>query len=124
MLIEGQAFVKLQELQRDADANKNIYEQFLSRFKTTDEQRLLQSSQTKIASLATPPIRSTRPPAHSAACRHRDRFNIDIAPQWPCGTPNGTRPAGRTRRTPSPGAKPAAICRCGPHPGLDAAGDQ
>src|SRR3982074_161827 len=62
MLIEGQAFVKLQELQRDADANKNIYEQFLSRFKTTDEQRLLQSSQTKIASLATPPIRSNRPP--------------------------------------------------------------
>jgi Mrp family chromosome partitioning ATPase len=62
MLTEGMAFVKLQELQRDADANKNIYEQFLSRFKTTDEQRLLQSSQTKIASLATPPIRSTRPP--------------------------------------------------------------
>ncbi len=62
MLIEGQAFVKLQELQRDADANKNIYEQFLSRFKTTDEQRLLQSSQAKIVSLATPPIRSTRPP--------------------------------------------------------------
>ena len=62
MLTEGLAFVKLQELQRDADANKNIYEQFLSRFKTTDEQRLLQSSQTKIVSLATPPIRSTRPP--------------------------------------------------------------
>jgi uncharacterized protein involved in exopolysaccharide biosynthesis len=62
MLIDGQAYVKLQELQRDADANKNIYEQFLSRSKTTNEQRLLQSSQTKIASLATPPIRSTRPP--------------------------------------------------------------
>ncbi len=62
MLVDGQALVKLQELQRDADANKNIYEQFLSRFKTTNEQRLLQSSQTKIASLATPPIRSTRPP--------------------------------------------------------------
>jgi uncharacterized protein involved in exopolysaccharide biosynthesis/Mrp family chromosome partitioning ATPase len=62
MLVDGQAQVKLQELQRDADANKNIYEQFLSRFKTTNEQRLLQSTQTKIASLATPPIRSTRPP--------------------------------------------------------------
>ena len=62
MLVDGQALVKLQELQRDADANKNIYEQFLSRFKTTNEQRLLQSTQTKIASLATPPIRSTRPP--------------------------------------------------------------
>lgn len=62
MLVDGQALVKLQELQRDADANKNIYEQFLSRFKTTNEQRQLQSSQTKIASLAIPPLRSTRPP--------------------------------------------------------------
>jgi uncharacterized protein involved in exopolysaccharide biosynthesis len=62
MLVDGQALVKLQELQRDAEANKNIYEQFLSRYKTTNEQRLLQSSQTKIASPAVPPIRSTRPP--------------------------------------------------------------
>lgn len=62
MLVDGQAMVKLQELQRDAEANKNIYEQFLSRFKTTNEQRLLQSTQTKIVSVATPPIRSTRPP--------------------------------------------------------------
>ena len=62
MLTDGQAMVKLQELQRDADANRNIYEQFLSRFKATSEQRLLQSTQTKVASLATPPVRSTRPP--------------------------------------------------------------
>ncbi|WP_076866582.1 GumC family protein [Bradyrhizobium mercantei] len=62
ILVDGQALVKLQELQRDADANKNIYEQFLSRYKTTDEQRLLQSSQTKVASPATPPVRSTMPP--------------------------------------------------------------
>jgi uncharacterized protein involved in exopolysaccharide biosynthesis len=62
ILVDGQAMVKLQELQRDADANKNIYEQFLSRYKTTDEQRLLQSSQTKVASSATPPVRSTLPP--------------------------------------------------------------
>jgi uncharacterized protein involved in exopolysaccharide biosynthesis len=62
MLVDGQALVKLQELQRDADANKNIYEQFLSRFKTTNEQRQLQSSQTKIASPAITPLRSTRPP--------------------------------------------------------------
>ncbi|MEY9357550.1 uncharacterized protein involved in exopolysaccharide biosynthesis [Bradyrhizobium yuanmingense] len=62
MLRDGQALVKLQELQRDADANRNIYEQFLSRFKTTNEQRQLQASQTKIASLAIPPLRSTRPP--------------------------------------------------------------
>ncbi|MGY3484584.1 uncharacterized protein involved in exopolysaccharide biosynthesis [Bradyrhizobium sp. USDA 4011] len=62
ILVDGQALVKLQELQRDADANKNIYEQFLSRYKTTDEQRGLQNSQTKVASPATPPVRSTLPP--------------------------------------------------------------
>ncbi len=62
ILVDGQALVRLQELQRDADANKNIYEQFLSRYKTTDEQRLLQNSQTKVASPATPPVRSTLPP--------------------------------------------------------------
>lgn len=62
ILVDGQALVKLQELQRDADANKNIYEQFLSRYRTTDEQRGLQNSQTKVASPATPPVRSTMPP--------------------------------------------------------------
>jgi len=62
MLEDGQAAVKLQELQRDADANRNIYEQFLSRFKTTNEQRLLPTSQAKVVSQATAPTRSTRPP--------------------------------------------------------------
>jgi hypothetical protein len=62
MLVDGQALVKLQELQRDAEANRNIYEQFLSRFKSTNEQRQLQNSQTKIASLAIAPLRPTRPP--------------------------------------------------------------
>lgn len=62
MLQDGQDGVKLQELQREAEANKNIYEQFLSRFNTTSEQRLLQATQTKVASLATPPTRPTRPP--------------------------------------------------------------
>lgn len=62
LLVDGQALVKLQELQRDAEANRNIYEQFLSRSKTTNEQRLLQNSQTKIASSAIPPLRSTLPP--------------------------------------------------------------
>src|SRR4051812_31234073 len=61
MLEDGQALVRLQELQRDADANRNIYEQFLSRFKATNEQRLLQNSQTKIASPAIAPLRPTRP---------------------------------------------------------------
>lgn len=61
-LTDAQAQVELQGLQRSADANRNIYEQFLARFKTTNEQRQLQSSQTKIASPASPPVRPTRPP--------------------------------------------------------------
>jgi uncharacterized protein involved in exopolysaccharide biosynthesis/Mrp family chromosome partitioning ATPase len=62
MLTDVQASTKLQELQRDADASRNIYEQFLSRFKTTNEQRLLQTSQARIVSAATAPTRPTRPP--------------------------------------------------------------
>lgn len=61
MLADGEAAVKLQELQRVAEANRNIYEQFLSRYKTTNEQRLLQVSQTKVVSAAEPPVRPTRP---------------------------------------------------------------
>ena len=61
MLVDVQASVKLQELQRDADASRNIYEQFLSRSKTTNEQRLLQTSQAQIVSVATAPTRPTRP---------------------------------------------------------------
>lgn len=61
-LTDAQSQVKLQELQRIADANKNIYEQFLARYKTTDEQRRLQSSQTKLVSAASAPSRPTRPP--------------------------------------------------------------
>lgn len=62
ILADGQAAVRLQELQRDADANRNIYEQFLSRFKTTSEQRLQQTTQVKVVSPATAPTRPTRPP--------------------------------------------------------------
>jgi uncharacterized protein involved in exopolysaccharide biosynthesis len=61
MLLDVRSSVKLQELQRDADASRNIYEQFLSRFKTTNEQRLLQTSQAQIVSVATAPTRPTRP---------------------------------------------------------------
>ncbi len=61
MLADVQASVRLQELQRNADASHNIYEQFLSRFKATSEQRLLQTSQARVVSIATAPTRPTRP---------------------------------------------------------------
>jgi uncharacterized protein involved in exopolysaccharide biosynthesis len=61
MLTTAQASVKLQDLQRESDANRSIYEQFLGRYKTTNEQRSLQTSQTQIVSLANVPARSNRP---------------------------------------------------------------
>ncbi|MDQ8726668.1 GumC family protein [Bradyrhizobium sp. LHD-71] len=61
MLTTNEASVKLQELQLEADANRSIYEQFLSRYKTTSEQQSLQTSQTRIVSSATAPARPSRP---------------------------------------------------------------
>lgn len=61
MAEDVQASVKLQELQRNADASHNIYGQFLSRYKETNAQRQLQTTQVRIVSRATAPIRPTRP---------------------------------------------------------------
>lgn len=61
MLSTAQSAVRLQDLQRQADANRSIYEQFLARYKTTNEQRSMQAEQTKIVSYATVPIRPSRP---------------------------------------------------------------
>ena len=61
MLSTAQAAVKLQDLQRQVDANRSIYEQFLSRYKTTNEQRSMQTEQTRVVSAATVPVRPSRP---------------------------------------------------------------
>lgn len=53
--------VILSELEREASANRAIFEDFLSRFKSAEKQQGLQGQEAKIASLATPPLRSTRP---------------------------------------------------------------
>ncbi len=59
-LANDEASVKLRELQRDADANRNIFEQFLARSKSTSEQQLFQPTQVQVVSPATVPTRPTR----------------------------------------------------------------
>ncbi|MEZ0055855.1 uncharacterized protein involved in exopolysaccharide biosynthesis [Bradyrhizobium elkanii] len=78
ILVDGQALVKLQELQRDADANKNIYEQFLSRYKTTDEQRRAAelADQGRIACDAAGAFDAAA--ASAVAGRARDRLAADV----------------------------------------------
>ncbi|MEX0957340.1 MAG: GumC family protein [Rhizobiaceae bacterium] len=55
------AQVKLDALEREAAANREIYQQFLSRNKQTDELALMIEDNVRIVSEAVPPLRSTRP---------------------------------------------------------------
>ena len=56
-----EARVGLADLERQADADRTIYEQYLARFKATDEQRLFRNNDVKIVSPAIAPLRTTRP---------------------------------------------------------------
>ena len=53
--------VILSELEREASANRALFEDFLTRFKSAEKQQGLQGQEAKIASRATPPLKSTRP---------------------------------------------------------------
>lgn len=60
-LAMNQDEVVLRDLIRQADADRQIYEQFLSRQKSAHEQSGLTRPETEVASLATPPTRSNKP---------------------------------------------------------------
>jgi uncharacterized protein involved in exopolysaccharide biosynthesis len=55
------AKVRLEALRREAAADRDIYEKFLSRNKTTDELALISSDNVKVVSPAVPPLKSSRP---------------------------------------------------------------
>lgn len=57
----GQAQVRLRELQREADANKSIYEVFLNQLKETGQQIEVQSAESRIISPATIPLFASSP---------------------------------------------------------------
>ncbi len=57
----GQADVKLRELEREAQANRTLFEQFLNRVKETSEQQSLQIADARIISPALIPLRPNRP---------------------------------------------------------------
>jgi polysaccharide biosynthesis transport protein len=58
----SEANVKLHELEREAQANRTLFEQFLSRAKETTEQETLQLADARIVSPAMIPLRPDRPP--------------------------------------------------------------
>ncbi|WCT74121.1 polysaccharide biosynthesis tyrosine autokinase [Sphingomonas naphthae] len=57
----GQASVRLRELQREADANRGIYETFLNRLKETRQQVDVQTADSRIISSANVPVRPSFP---------------------------------------------------------------
>jgi len=52
----NQALIQMRELQREADANKAVYESFLNRYKETSQQGDLQTPDSRVISTATAPL--------------------------------------------------------------------
>lgn len=58
---ESEAKVRLNQLEREADANRAIYESFLNRYKETIEQAALATPDARLISLAKPPVSPAGP---------------------------------------------------------------
>ena len=58
---KGSASVTLRELERQAEANRLIYETFLSRFKETSQQQDIQQADARVISVAAPPSAPSAP---------------------------------------------------------------
>jgi succinoglycan biosynthesis transport protein ExoP len=56
-----EAEIKLHELERDAQANRDLFEQFLNRAKQTSEQQSMQIADARIVAPALPPLKPSRP---------------------------------------------------------------
>jgi uncharacterized protein involved in exopolysaccharide biosynthesis/Mrp family chromosome partitioning ATPase len=61
----SQASVRLRELERDVEANRNVYQSFLKRSRETEEQESLNTSAARIIGEATTPQRRIFPPPMS-----------------------------------------------------------
>ena len=61
VVLTDAAEVRLEALRREAAADRDIYEKFLSRNKATDELAAMKSDNVRVVSPAVPPLRSSRP---------------------------------------------------------------
>ncbi|MBQ8103200.1 MAG: polysaccharide biosynthesis tyrosine autokinase [Afipia sp.] len=57
----GQALVRLHELQREAEANRTLYESYLARYKETSAQESLEMPDSRVVTRASVPIRPSSP---------------------------------------------------------------
>ncbi|MBF0285318.1 MAG: polysaccharide biosynthesis tyrosine autokinase, partial [Magnetococcales bacterium] len=61
ILDQGQSKIRLRELEREAEANRLLYENFLGRFKETSEQVHIQTPDARVIATADPPRRPSHP---------------------------------------------------------------
>jgi polysaccharide biosynthesis transport protein len=59
----SQAFVKLRELEREVEANRAVYQSALVRTRELKEQTLVDTTNVRHITVATPPLRASNPPA-------------------------------------------------------------
>lgn len=103
----SQASVRLRELEREADASRDVYQSFLKRSRETEEQETLNTSAARVIGEATVPQRRSFPPAMSLFAMIGFIFGAIAASGWfvaaellLAGAPAPTRRA----RTPAPEA--------------------
>jgi uncharacterized protein involved in exopolysaccharide biosynthesis/Mrp family chromosome partitioning ATPase len=78
----SQAAVRLRELERDADASRDVYQSFLKRSRETEEQESLNTSAARIIGEATVPQRRAFPPAMSLIAMLGLLFGALAASGW------------------------------------------
>ena len=107
----SQASVRLRELEREADASRDVYQSFLKRSRETEEQETLNTSAARVIGEATVPQRRSFPPAMSLFAMIGFIFGAIAASGWfvaaellLAGAPAPTR----RERTPAPEA-PGAL---------------
>ncbi|MFK4510574.1 exopolysaccharide transport family protein [Bradyrhizobium daqingense] len=119
----SQASVRLRELEREADASRDVYQSFLKRSRETEEQESLNTSAARIIGEATVPQRRSFPPAMSLFAMIGFIFGAVAASSWfvaaelmfagasaPAPTPV------RPQRTPAPDAARAPQRARAPEP--------
>lgn len=115
----SQAAVRLRELEREADASRDVYQSFLKRSRETEEQETLNTSAARIIGEATVPQRRSFPPGMSLFAMIGLIFGALAASSWfvaaehlfaGATTPEPTRrersPAPEVSRTPPETAAP------------------
>lgn len=78
----SQASVRLRELEREADASRDVYQSFLKRSRETEEQETLNTSAARVIGEATVPQRRSFPPAMSMFAMIGFIFGAIAAAGW------------------------------------------